>query len=72
MYIDVPVGFRNSPVSDRPRTSSSFMSQCNFYVYYEIDDDEVPTALGLEDYGSNEEGGWVLLEATTIVAPAEV
>ena len=25
-------------------------------------DDEVPTALGLDEYGSNEEYGWVLLE----------
>jgi hypothetical protein len=42
--------------------------QCNFYVFYEVDDDEVPTALRLEEYGVNEECDWVLLEA---VARAE-
>ena len=36
---------------------------CNFFVYYEIDDDEVPSALSLDDYGSDADGGWVLLEA---------
>ena len=39
--------------------------QCNFFVYYEVDDDEVPTALRLEEYGAAEEfGSWVLLEAS--------
>lgn len=37
--------------------------QCNFYIYYEVDDEEVPTALRLEEYGVDEECGWVLLEA---------
>ena len=43
---------------------------CNFYVYYEIDDDEVPTALCLANYrlhddkgDGGDEGGWMLLEA---------
>ena len=35
---------------------------CNFYVYYEVDDDEVPSALSLDDYDAEGEGGWVLLE----------
>ena len=35
----------------------------NFYVYYEVDCDEVPTALNLADYdGPDEEGSWLLLE----------
>ena len=34
----------------------------NFYVYYEVDDDEVPTALSLEEYGGEDEGSWLLLE----------
>ena len=34
---------------------------------YEVDDDEVPTVLRLEEYGVDEECGWVLLEAV----PAE-
>ena len=37
--------------------------QCNFYIFYEVDDEEVPTALRLEEYGVDEECGWVLLEA---------
>ena len=40
---------------------------CNFYVFYEVDDDEVPTALRLEEYGGEEDeeyGSWVLLEPT--------
>ena len=39
-------------------------AQCNFYVYYEVDDDEVPTALRLEEYGNDEECRWLLLEET--------
>ena len=38
--------------------------QCNFYVYYEVDDDEVPTVLPLDAYGIDEECGWWLLEET--------
>ena len=37
--------------------------QCNFYVYYQVDDDEVPTALRLADYGGEDEGAWLLLES---------
>ena len=36
---------------------------CNFYIYYEVDDDEVPSVLSLDEYGSEDEGGWLLLEA---------
>lgn len=36
---------------------------CNFYIYYEVDDDEVPSALSLDEYGSEDEGGWLLLDA---------
>ena len=35
---------------------------CNFYVNFEVDDDEVPSALSLDDYDAEGEGGWVLLE----------
>ena len=38
--------------------------QCNFYVYYQVDDDEVPTALRLEEYDGEDECAWLLLEAT--------
>ena len=38
--------------------------QCNFYIHYEVDDDEVPTVLPLEAYGIDEECGWWLLEET--------
>ena len=36
----------------------------NFFVYYEIDDDECKHALALEEYGHAEQpNAWVLLEA---------
>jgi hypothetical protein len=41
----------------------------NFYVFYEVDDDEVPTALSLEEYGgedNDEYGAWMLLEPTVV------
>ena len=40
--------------------------QCNFYIYYEVDDDEVPTALRLADYGREDEGAWLLLESAPV------
>ena len=40
--------------------------QCNFYIHYEVDDDEVPTVLQLEDYGGEEEGCWLLLQPTAV------
>ena len=30
---------------------------------HHLDDDEVPSVLSLDVYGSEEEGGWLLLEA---------
>ena len=36
--------------------------QCNFYIHYEVDDDEVPTVLQLAEYDGEDEGCWVLLE----------
>lgn len=36
--------------------------QCNFFVYYEIDDEEVPTALRLDEYDGDDEFSWVLLD----------
>lgn len=32
------------------------------YSVDEVDDDEVPSALSLDDYDAEGEGGWVLLE----------
>ena len=44
----------------------------NFYIYYEIDDDEVKHVLLNDWYDGEEEGSWVLLEADTEAAePAE-
>ena len=37
--------------------------QCNFYVWYEVDDEEEPTALRLEEYDGDDDCAWVLLEA---------
>ena len=49
-------------VMDGGRIKRSSKS-CNFYIYYKVDDDEVPSVLSLDEYGSEEEGGWLLLEA---------
>ena len=43
--------------------------QCNFFVFYEVDDELVATVLCLEDYGSEAESGWVLLEKADGDAP---
>ena len=40
------------------------LANVNFYIHYEVDDDEVPTVLPLEAYGIDEECGWWLLEET--------
>ena len=37
--------------------------QCNFYIHYEVDDDEVPTVLALAAYDDADEGCWVLAAA---------
>ena len=46
--------------------------QCNFYIYYEVDDEEVPTALRLEEYEDEAEYGWVLLAAAPEAAAVRV
>ena len=38
------------------------MLKINFFIYYEIDEEEAKTVLRLEDYNTDEEGAWVLLE----------
>ena len=38
-------------------------NNCNFYVHYDVDDDSVPSAPALNDYGIDGEGGWLLLDA---------
>ena len=35
----------------------------NFYIFYDIDDEEPPTALGLANYDGDGMCAWVLLEA---------
>ena len=39
----------------------------NFYVYYEVDDDEVATVLSLDGYDGEEESSWLLLEPVVAV-----
>ena len=46
----------------------------SFRTFYEVDDDEVPTALRLEEYGGeadDEYGSWVLLEPAADGGEAE-
>ena len=45
--------------------------QCNFYIHYEVDDDEVPTVLQLAEHGGEDEGCWVLLESVAAEADAD-
>ena len=35
----------------------------NFYIFYEIDDEEPPTALGLDNYNGDGMCAWVLLDS---------
>ena len=44
----------------------------NFFIYYEIDDEEEKTVLRAADYGGDEDGAWVLLEAVEPEAPVGV
>ena len=57
---------RSGSKQDYVEVHSSSRCQVNFKVYYEVDDEEVPTALGLEEYGREDEFGWVLLEAAAV------
>ena len=43
---------------------------CNFYIGYEVDDDEVATVLRLDEYGGEDEGSWLLLEPAAPAAAA--
>ena len=43
----------------------------NFYVYYEIDDDEVKHVLRNCWYNGEEEGSWVLLEEVDSEPPPD-
>ena len=50
-------------VFDGRTKRSASGEQCNFYIFYEVDDEEVPTGLRLDEYGAEDEfGSWVLLE----------
>ena len=44
----------------------------NFFIHYEVDDDEVPTALNIDDYDGHEDGAWLLLEAVAEAVEAPV
>ena len=37
----------------------------NFIIFYDIDGEEIKTVLRLSEYGGDEVGSWVLLEAVT-------
>jgi hypothetical protein len=38
-------------------------AQCNFYIYYDFDGEEVATALSLDEYNGEGQYAWVLLAA---------
>ena len=37
------------------------IEKVNFYIYYEIDGEEVKTVLRSAEHGGDEDGAWVLL-----------
>ena len=45
------------------KTIEGQREKVNFIIYYEIDEEEVKTVLRAADYGGDEDGAWVLLEA---------
>ena len=49
----------------RSTLADGIRHKVNFYIYYEIDDDEVKHVLLNDWYDGEEEGSWVLLEADT-------
>ena len=63
-----PSTLRTRRVTDRRVKRGG--QQCNFYIYYKVDDEEVPTALRLEEYEDEAEYGWVLLAAAPEAAGA--
>ena len=42
----------------------------NFNIYYEIDGEEVGTALRADEYGGDEEFSWVMLEPVAAASAA--
>ena len=50
------------------KTIEGVREKVNFLIYYEIDDEEVKTVLRTADYGGDDEGAWVLLEAVEAAA----
>ena len=48
-------GFRTTRVSSK-KMEEGVMTKVNFYIYYEIDEDEVKTALRADEYDGDCEG----------------
>ena len=44
----------------------------NFIIFYDIDGEETKTVLRLDEYGGEDEGSWVLLEAIEVGEVAAV
>ena len=45
-------------------------STVNFVVFYELDQETAKTVLRLDEYGGDEDGAWVLLEAVELAEAA--
>ena len=50
--------------------SSATSTHASTYIHYEVDDEEVATALQLAEYGGEDESSWVLLEPVALAAAA--
>ena len=46
------------------KTIEGKKEKVNFYVHYDVDDDEVKTVLRVSEYSESDEMGWLLLEAS--------
>ena len=44
----------------------------NFIIFYDIDGEDTKTVLRLDEYGGEDEGSWVLLEAIEVAEVAAV
>ena len=60
--------WRNTDARKTVKLADGSFGKKNFNIYYEIDEEEVSTALRADEYGGDEDFSWVLLEA--VAAPA--
>ena len=72
--MEIQIGQPRAAARQPSPTSASSAAgvQCNFYIYYKVDDEEVPTALRLDEYEDEAEYGWVLVAPRRPRRPLQV